>query len=220
MAYLDFRKEFLAGGKTAEVEAFWLYYNAVFDERKTGEDWIPRLYSLRQLLYLLGDNKVELCFKDGDNKNKLINTMVSGLLRHAERDRISKPIQETRIPSEDNLRLIKVFLKKIKSAKVGWKYYLQALVEWKLEKDERAARDLLQNLADDDLKGDARSALLLEFLNENIDNGQKRGRLSKVYHRLEPKTYSYGSEIGSYCAAAYYQRDIGQLYKELDRMLK
>lgn len=220
MAYLDFRKEFLAGGKTAEVEAFWLYYDAVFDERKTGEDWIPRLYSLRQLLYLLGDNKVELCFKDGDNKNKLINTMVSGLLRHAERDRISKPIRETRIPSEDNLRLIKAFLKKIESAKVGWKYYLQALVEWKLEKDERAARDLLQNLADDDLKGDARSALLLEFLNENIDNGQKCGRLSKVYHRLEPKTYSYGSEIGSYCAAAYYQRDIGQLYKELDRILK
>ena len=57
--FLAFRQELLQD-EAPVVCAFCLYYAAVFDPRKEGEDWLPRMCSLRQMLNLLGDHKVQI----------------------------------------------------------------------------------------------------------------------------------------------------------------
>ncbi len=60
--FIAFRQKLqeLLQDEALEVCAFWLCYTAVFDPRREGEDWLPRMYGLRQMLYLLGDNRVQV----------------------------------------------------------------------------------------------------------------------------------------------------------------
>ena len=210
--FIQFRDK-LIRGQALEVQAFWLHYAAVFDPRKKGEDWLPRMYSLRQMLYLLAENKVAV-------NDMPLNTLMQidlHMLKEWCGDHIKIPDTDQSIPGPENLILIKRFLDKIEDVpeeKKGWMYYLQALISWRMDEgitDEDSIDKAIGALEKADQK-DVRVQLLLAFL-----QGQNR-ELFPLYKKYQPQEENLPADIGGYSVSTYYSRDIGRVYNTLIEM--
>ena len=202
--FLAFRQELLQG-EAPVVCAFWLYYAAVFDPRKEGEDWLPRMYSLRQMLNLLGDHKVQIVGIPEDR----LKYIPLHRLKDLGRNCIVVPDQACPIPSKENLILIERFLHEIEGFtgnKANWKYYLQGLIAWQeVEPDINKAIAALQQAN----QRDARAQLLLAFLEKRYDD------LDSLHQALRPEHDNLPEDIGGYSVGPYYPRDITPLYNHL-----
>lgn len=207
--FIQFRDELLRG-QAPEVQAFWLHYAAVFDPRKKGEDWLPRMYSLRQMLYLLAENKVAV----SDMPLDMLRQIDLRMLKEWCGTHVVIPDINRAIPGSENLILIERFLDKIEGVpeeKKGWMHYLQALVDWRLEKGdtyEDSVSKAIGSLEKADRK-DVRTQLLLAFL-----QGRDQ-ELPLIYEKHRPQGGNLPAEIGGYSVSAYYSRDIGRVYNTL-----
>lgn len=193
------------------IRAFWAYYDAIFDERKQGEDWQLRLYSLRQLLFLLAENKVKAVLGADFDLVTIEN------LANMAYDNITVPDPESPLPTADSLRLIRTLLKKFERFDEGWIHYLNGLICFYIDKNlEKAHHEFNLAYKSSDQK-DLRSALWLAYLNRNR---QKLHRIYKV--GLENKKHGIENanmKITSYHVGEYYERDIGRLYRALCTLL-
>lgn len=191
---------------SAPVFAFWLYYDALWDSRKTGEDWLPRLYSLRQLLYLLAENKVKV---NGLSEDRLLQINVE-LLDEFGRDFIVDADNDLPIPTHENLKLISHFLEKITGIDREWKHYMLGLINYFLFNDNRLARDEFKKAGNNDV----RALLWIAFIEGNSE------KINLIYAQKRPAYDNDTStiKIEKYNAAAYYQRDIGALADALTHM--
>lgn len=210
--FIQFRDEILCG-QAPEVQAFWLHYAAVFDPRKKGEDWLPRMYSLRQMLYLLAENKVA------------VNDMSIDVLRQIDLHKLKEwcsahvviPNTDQSLPESNNCILIKRFLDEVEGIpeeQKDWMRYLQALVDWQLEENgthEDRVGKAIASLKKAD-QNDVRAQLLLAFLQG------KNQELLPLYERHQPQGGNLPTDIGGYSVSTYYSRDIGRVYNTLIEM--
>lgn len=195
--------------------AFWKAYDAIFNCDKFAEenDWTPRLYYVRQFLFLLAENRVQIfnspdcAFTESDYFN---------LRRQNDLGRIKiyeTPAGAAPIPAEGNLRLIRIALKIIAGyeqpiEKRYWITYLKGLVEYKLNNNKDAARDQFTKVLD--AVQDIRTQLWIAYLNDDrqkLEAVHNKGR--EIAMRAIPK------EINSYHLGEYYERDITALYHAL-----
>ena len=210
--FIQFRKEVLCGQEPV-VRAFWLHYAAVFDPRKEGEDWLPRMYSLRQMLYLLAENKVTVSDMPLDTLEQIDLRM----LKEWCGNHIKISDMDQSIPGPENFILIKRFLDKIEGVpeeKKRWMYYLQALVHWRLDEGnthENSIGKAIDALEKADQK-DVRVQLLLTFL-----QGRNQ-ELPLLYEEHRPRGGNLPADIGGYSVSTYYSRDIGRIYNTLLKM--
>lgn len=198
--YLDFVKKFTEGS-FPEVFAFWLYYVAIFEFRKTGESWSPRLYSLSRFLYLLADNRVQVV---GLSREE-IETLEVESLEDLDPRCIGNTGDEAPIPTKLNLTMISCFLKKIKDIDIGWKHYMQGLIYYFLENNAYKARLEFEKV---DSK-DVRAQLWKAYLNN------ERQHLIQIYEQSRPSESAVPKELERYSPATYYDRDIGRLANAL-----
>lgn len=203
--FQSFRQKYLQG-RCPEVCAFWLYYDAIFyDHRKEGEDWQPRIYSLRQLLYLLSDNKV------GVNNLPAVRPKRLGLqnLKNLNDFYISPPQTDSAFPPPENIFLIRWFLDEIRNIEgphTEWKHYMQGLSAlYQHPPDITEAKEELLKVGNEDV----RAQMLIAFLNKDLDQMQLH------YQRLRPKSHNLPGDIGKYCVWAYYDRDIKKIHDYL-----
>lgn len=188
-----------------EVCAFWLYYDAMFDPRKAGEDWQPRIYSLRQLLYLLSDHKV--CVT-GLTSAQLEYCSIQDL-KDRYRCCITPPQTDSSFPPIENILLIRRFLTEIRDIEAKntqWKHYMQGLSALYFQPPNiEGAKAELKKAGEQDV----RAQMLLAYL----DKDKKKMRLR--YQDLRPKQCVFPQDIGQYCVWAYYDRDITKIYRDL-----
>lgn len=176
--------------------AFRLYYRAIFEYRKIGESWSPRLYSLSRLLYLLSDNRVQIVYLP---QKKVTAWTVDDL------NGIVSAENTIPIPTKLNLIVISRFLEEIKDVKCKWKPYMQGLVYYLLENDVNHARHELENVEDKDMRAQLWKAYL---------NGERK-HLIQIYEQGRPDKTAVPSELERYSPATYYDRDIGELANAL-----
>lgn len=192
--------------KASWAHALWAYYDAIFDVRKEGEDWLLRLYSVRQFLFLLAENKVEAILRCGFNSNTLQNLAQQEALGNIS---FCKPSSGHPIPTTGNLHLIKAFLKKISRFERSWIHYLNGLVCYFVDVDTKKARLEFKQACDED----ARAALWLAYLDRD------RKRLRQIYEteqaNAEKKSRKADTKVNSYHAGRYFERDFGGLYRAL-----
>lgn len=207
--FIQFRDELLCG-QAPEVQAFWLHYAAVFDPRKKGEDWLPRMYSLRQMLYLLAENKVTVSDMPIDVLRQIdLHNLKEWCSTHVV---ISDTDQS--LPGANNCILIRRFLDEVEGIpeeQKGWMRYPQALVDWQLEEDgthEDRVGKAIASLEKAD-QNDVRAQLLLAFLRK------QNQELLPLYKRYQPREGSLPADIGGYSVSTYYSRDIGRVYNTL-----
>lgn len=202
--FLSFRQAYLKG-RCPEVCAFWLYYNALFDPRKAGEDWQPRIYSLRQLLYLLSDHKV--CVT-GLTAAHLEYCSIQDI-QNRYRSCIVQPQTDSCFLPVENILLIRRFLAEIRDVEgksTQWKHYMQGLSAlYSQPPDIASAKAELTKAGEQDV----RAQMLLAFLDKDPE------KLHLCYQRLRPKQHIYPEDIGKYCVWAYYDRDITKIYNDL-----
>ena len=203
--FQTFRQEYLQD-RCPEVCAFWLYYDALFhDHRKDGEDWQPRMYSLRQLLYLLSDHKV--CV----NNLPAVRPKCLSLqdLKNLKHFNISPPKTDDPLPPPENIALIRWFLDEIRhvgGSHTQWKHYMQGLCAlYQQPPDIQGAKAELLKTEHTDV----RAQMLLAFLNKDSE------RIQYHYQRLRPQSHNLPDDIGKYCVWRYYDRDITKLYEYL-----
>lgn len=206
-AYKSF-KAMLSKEKPLPVRAFWAYYDAIFDERKHGEDWQPRLYSLRQFLFLLAENKVEAILASGFEPSAIEDLVNEEAADNLE---IRVPTPESPFPTVDSLRLIRSFLKKIEGFNEGWMHYFNGLISYYIDKDKEKAHSEFNLACERSNFKDTRAALWLAYLNGD------RMQLDQVFEegREKARQTSENTKINSYHADAYYERDIESLYNAL-----
>lgn len=191
------------------VRAFWAYYDAIFDERKQGEDWQPRLYSLRQLLFLLAENKVKAVLGPGFDMvaiESLANMAYDNIT-------ICVPDLESPLPTADSLRLIRILLKKIERFDEGWMHYINGLISYYIDNDREKAHYEFNLAYENSNHKDIRSALWLAYLEEN------RKQLHQIYkaglENAKQGSINANMKINAYHVGEYYERDIGRLYLAL-----
>lgn len=131
-----------------EAIAFRLYHQAIYDKRKEGESWLIKLYPLRQMLYLLADNKVQ-----------------AGSDALTDDDRcVTVAKDRTPIPTRANLQLISKYLEKIKGIEVSWKHYMQGLICYIIEGDIACACEAFKKVGNRDV----RAQLWLAYLRQHL----------------------------------------------------
>lgn len=203
-AFLSFRQEFLQG-QSPEVCAFRLYHAALFDPRKEGEDWQPRIYSLRQMLYLLSDHKVHAT---GLTAARL-QSFSPHDLQNLDLGCIHAPLWNSPLPPMENILLIRRFLTEIRDIEMEntkWKHYMQGLIALYNQPPHIAeAKRELKKAG----KQDVRAQMLLAFLNKDL------GKLHLCYQRLRPNHRTMPKDIGGYCVWRYYNQDIARFYYAL-----
>ena len=198
-AFLAFRQEFLRG-QAPGVCAFRLYHAALFDPRKEGEDWQPRIYSLRQMLYLLSDHRVRVT---GLTAARL-EFFSPQDLQNLDLDCIHAPLWDSPFPPMENILLIRRFLAEIRDIETEntrWKHYMQGLSA--LYDRPPHIADAKRELAKAG-KRDVRARLLLAFLDRDPE------KLHLYYQRLRPERRVLPKDIGGYCVREYYTRDIAR----------
>lgn len=202
--FLNFRQEYLQG-RCPEVCAFWLYYDALFDSRKEDEDWQPRIYSLRQLLYLLSDYKV--CVSS-QIANHLENCSIEEL-KNLNRNCITPPHAGSPHLPIENILFIRRFLSEIQHVEgpnTQWKHYMKGLSAlYYLPPDITGAKEELTKVGEKDV----RAQMLLAFLDNDLE------KLKQCYQSLRPIQHTFPEDIGKYCVWAYYGRDITKIYHDL-----
>lgn len=210
--FIQFRDELLRG-QAPEVQAFWLHYAAVFDPRKKGEDWLPRMYSLRQMLYLLAENKVSVI----DMPIDVLRQIDLHKLKEWCSTHVVIPDTDQSLPGSNNCILIKRFLDEVEGVpeeQKDWMRYLQALIDWRLDEGithEDSVDKAIGVLEKADQK-DVRAQLLLAFLQG------KNQELLPLYKRYQPQGGNLPADIGGYSVSTYYSRDIGRVYNTLIEM--
>lgn len=197
------------------VTAFWAYYNAIFDARKEGEGWLPRLYAMRQFLMLLAENKVQVKGHDGLNLDSLD---IYNLSKEPQKSKISVSIPESLspIPSKGNLRVIRRFLEAAEEFDQPWKYYLNGLIFYILDGRKDDSYKQFEKAAERSNGNDFKSRLWLAYLSGDT------AKLEKVYREGCQKMENSNSkvEITSYHASRYYKRDVGRLFKALKNQMR
>ena len=200
----------LSEEKPLPVRAFWAYYDAIFDKRKQGEDWQPRLYSLRQFLFLLAENKVEAVLSP-DFKLDAIEDLANE--EATENLSIRVPVSKSPLPTIDSLRLIGAFLKEIDGFDEGWMHYFNGLISYHIDADREKARSEFNLACESSKHKDIRAALWLAYLDGNQE------QLHQIYRSEREKANRAGEnanmKINSYHVGEYYERDIGRLYNAL-----
>lgn len=196
------------------VTAFWAYYNAIFDARKKGEGWLPRLYAMRQFLMLLAENKVQVKGHDGLNLNSL---NIYNLTKEPQKSKISVSIPESLspIPSKGNLCVIRRFLEEAEEFDRPWKYYLNGLIFYILDGRKDDSYQQFKKAAERSNGNDFKSRLWLAYLSGDTT------KLEKVYgegcQKMENSNLKV--EITSYHASRYYERDVGRLFEALKNQM-
>lgn len=196
------------------VTAFWAYYNAIFDARKEGEDWLPRLYAMRQCLMLLAENKVQF---NAHNELDLDSLNIYNLSKEPQKSKVSVSIPESLspIPSMGNLCVIRRFLEEVAEFDQAWKYYLKGLIAYILDKRDDDAYQQFEKAAERSNGNDLKSRLWLAYLSGST------AELEKVYRegcqKMEKSTAKV--EIASYHASKYYERDVGSLFVALKEQM-
>ena len=194
--YWCFVEKFLKG-VPAEVFAFWLYYMAIFDPRKSGESWAPRLYSARQLLYLLAENRVGIV---GLSEEELGLTEIKSsdaLDLHC----IRKADDTYPIPSKLNLIMIERFLDEIRDIEIEWKHYMQGLIYYLMKGDAISAKIEFEKAACKEI----RAKLWLAFLQN------QRDQIFQILDEERPGINTIPNELEKYSPPTYYDRDIKKL---------
>jgi hypothetical protein len=123
------------------------------------------------MLYLLAENKVAV----SDMPLDMLRQIDLRMLKEWCGTHVVIPDINRAIPGSENLILIERFLDKIEGVpeeKKGWMHYLQALVDWRLEKGdtyEDSVSKAIGSLEKADRK-DVRTQLLLAFCRDEIRN--------------------------------------------------
>lgn len=202
------------------VSAFWMYYNGLFDKRKKGEDWLPRKYCFRQLLFLLAENKVKV--------DPLSNwdpvRAVQGSLSKEKPAPIGGPFPfpivmgsaDDPIPGVENLRLIQSIVNEIWHMEYPFKHYLAGLVEAELHHNiSRADAEMRAAYMESDQK-DLKAKLWLDYFQGNLDE------MDHTFQEMQEQAESAKNkslEMSSYNLYAYFDRDNKPLYQKLRERL-
>lgn len=215
-AYCAFRK------KENMVSAFWMYHKAIFDERKQGESWLPRQYAIRQFLFLLAENKVQIVpCNDWDPSKATLESLAKGRPKKNGRPSPFDVVEGVKcdpIPNENNLRLIQSVLNQIWHMDWPWKFYLAGLVEAELNKNiEDAKADMEAAYSKFD---NMKAKMWIEYFNENLEGmGEALQVLEKGAQEYAQKILVSPPDISEYNLNAYFGRDTVLLYKKLkDRL--
>lgn len=200
--------------------AFWMYFTAIYDVRKEGESWLPRLYSVRQLLFLLAENKVQIV--PHGNFNPDTNDLKSIVWEYCTRKDFDKFLiytpetDPTPIPTMYNLLLIQNFLGLIWHMECPWKHYLMGLVKLYLERSVKGAQEEFCIAYHNDSK-DIRAKLWHAYLKKD----QKR--IDSIYvdgwTSISSTSEAENAEINGYNAREYFTRDIKTIYCVLKKNL-
>lgn len=212
--YRSFKKEFF-GDDGDKKAAFWMYFTAIFDVRKKGESWLPKLYSVRQLLFLLSENKVQVI--PHGSFDPLKADLKSIAREYCNRKNFNKFSLYTPepgsapIPTIHNLKLIHCFLDLIWYTNQPWKHYFMGLVKLYLSHsiDEAQA----EFSADND---NNKAKLWHAYLTKEPE------RMEEIYQAEHARILAdqrENLEINSYHTHAYFERDVGELYRTLRQNL-
>lgn len=204
------------------ISAFWMYYNAIFDERKQGESWLPRQYAIRQFLFLLAENKVQIVPCNGWNPSK---ATLESLIKGSRTNRLHSPfyvregIECDPIPSANNLRLIQSILNQIWHMDWPWKLYLAGLVEAELNNNIQAAKadmDAAYSKFDN-----MKAKMWLEYFNDNLEGmDEALQALKNGAKAYAQKILTFPLDISGYNLDAYFKRDNVFLYEKLKGRLQ
>ena len=197
--------------------AFWMAYDAIFNCDKFAEEnnWSPRLYYVRQFLFFLAENRVQV-FRHSDwpfAESDFFNLKRQHILQQIT-------VRETEngvppLPTEDNLQFIRIALKAIAGYERDWIYYLSGLIEYKLNNDEAAAREQFHG-ALNKTPGYIRAQLWLAFLDRDIQKLAAVHKRGREVAQQRPVVQA----INAYPQSEYYERDITSLYHALRMKLE
>lgn len=194
------------------VTAFWMYYNALFDQRKKGEAWVIRLYPLKQMLFLLAENKVQFS-PDVYNPEQIDSLNVETLSELCDNPIVCDELCGA-VPEKNNLRLINRFLKEIENINEPWTCYLKGLVCFILNEDTEQARQCFQRAVQNSLSKDTiyiRAQMWLALIDgdqKSLDDWHRAGK-------TQAEKMSEPSSVTSFSIHTYYERDVTELYNEL-----
>lgn len=202
------------------VSAFWMYYNGLFDKRKEREDWLPRKYCFRQLLFLLAENKVTVVPQSNWDPVRAVKESLFKEQPASIGGPPPFPIvtgnADNPIPGVENLRLIQSIVNEIWHMEYPFKHYLAGLVEAELYHNiSKADAEMRAAYMESDQK-DLKAKLWLDYFQGNLD------KMDHTFQEMQKQAESAKNkppEMSGYNLYAYFDRDNKQLYQKLRERL-